>query len=761
MKTVIDDKPVVSIGIKAKPVGFKMVATAAAFETWSDGLYPNKIKAVLRELGTNAIDGTVQKYREKYPDVDINRDIISKLRPFTVHLPTRFEPYFSNRDYGVGLGYSVVPHYGDEADVANTMFSGSLIECNDFITGLDPVEVEANSIQVCDDVSTMYATYFYSNKCQSNDFTGCLGLGSKSPFGYGDSFVVTTWHSGFKRVYNAVISEGFPSIVQIGEPVPMNGHESTGMEIKFAVNQNDIENFRREAEGLYPYFALKPEIIGNTDIDIAPVEYNIQNESWGMRERDDEGPRALMGSIAYPIELKHLQELSDIERNLLNTDIDISFDIGDLKITPSRESLSYKASTITNIKEMLRIIAVDMVKTVDDAFKECKTMWEARCLARSYFYGANSMLSQLTQIVSVNNITWNGNKLGSSEVVIRDYNGLKHKDTEIYEFYRQRKRGSWSGETIVKKRKPESFAPNKDITFVNMDLPKGAISRCMHAMQDQESYPGSIIAIRFLTAESKNWFLELTGMVGTEFIEASSLEKAPSNASTGSRYSNTSQVFKHVDSYSNLRQYDYWSSCEVDLRDGGVYVEMCRYKCGAGDRKNLHPQVVTNLIKQLEAIGEKVSVYGVRSQLVKKFKKSDDWVDLWTYAKNILTDKLVKDNLKIHLANVTEFDGFSHDKWLSVGDCLSQKDKDSPLAKFMDVLDELKKSTKFVSSSKIYKRLADNLGVDIKGECKHDLHKIEKDINSTYELLPLLFYRCNSEPDYKKLINYVRLVDNA
>ena len=68
---------------------YTIEASAKAFSILSDGLYANKIEAVIRELSTNAYDSHVDA---GHPD-----------KPFLVHLPNRFKPVFYIRDYGTGL----------------------------------------------------------------------------------------------------------------------------------------------------------------------------------------------------------------------------------------------------------------------------------------------------------------------------------------------------------------------------------------------------------------------------------------------------------------------------------------------------------------------------------------------------------------------------------------------------------------------------------------------------------------------------------
>ena len=57
---------------------YTIEASAKAFSILSDGLYADKIKAVVRELSTNAYDAHV--------------DAGCPEQSFTIHLPNRFEP---------------------------------------------------------------------------------------------------------------------------------------------------------------------------------------------------------------------------------------------------------------------------------------------------------------------------------------------------------------------------------------------------------------------------------------------------------------------------------------------------------------------------------------------------------------------------------------------------------------------------------------------------------------------------------------------
>jgi hypothetical protein len=284
---------------------FAIKATAKSFQILSSGLYANKIRAIIRELSCNAVDSHVAA---GCPDL-----------PFDVHLPNGFEPWFSIRDYGVGLNH--------------------------------------------DQVTNIYTTYFESTKTTSNEFIGALGLGSKSPFSYTDNFTVTAVKDGVCGVYTAFINEqGVPSIALMSS---MQTDEPNGVEIKFSVNGQDFSKFRDEAVDVYSWFQLIPKVYGNdhfaqyvTDYKVKYVEQNLIPgvhlfEASVYHGVGQGACYAVMGNIAYPIQIPNAQENLKHLSELLNCNLVLEFNIGELDFQASREGLSYDANTIKNIRQRL------------------------------------------------------------------------------------------------------------------------------------------------------------------------------------------------------------------------------------------------------------------------------------------------------------------------------------------------------------------------------------------------------------------------
>ena len=272
---------------------FAIKATAKSFHILSSGLYANKVRAILRELGCNAWDSHVAAGCTG--------------TPFDLHLPTQLEPWFAIRDYGIGLTH--------------------------------------------EQVVNIYTTYFESTKTESNDYIGALGLGSKSPFSYTDNFTVTAIRNGRKGIYTAFINDqGVPAIALMMESV---SDEPSGLEVKFAVNNTaDYIKFKNEAYTAFTYFAVKP-VVNIEGFKFDEVSYIQRDIVQGIHQRSNSVSFAVMGNIAYPIDVPNCeQNLGDLH-SLLNCGLEIHFNIGELDFQASREGLSYVPQTINAIKEAL------------------------------------------------------------------------------------------------------------------------------------------------------------------------------------------------------------------------------------------------------------------------------------------------------------------------------------------------------------------------------------------------------------------------
>jgi hypothetical protein len=300
---------------------FRIRNSAKAFNILSSGLYANKIRAVIRELSCNAVDSHAAAGKHE--------------TPFDVHLPNQLEPWFSIRDYGTGLSH--------------------------------------------EQVTQIYTTYFESTKTASNEFIGALGLGSKSPFSYTDNFTVTAIQSGKKGIYSAFINaEGVPSIAQM---MSEDTDEPNGVEVKFSVNDRwDFSKFHDEARTVYQYFKLRPVVSGYDNFKFVTIDYETQDIIPGVHIYSSRrNSMAIMGNIAYPIDIPAADTSLGEFRNMLQCGLELHFGIGELDFQASREGLSYIPQTIEAIKRKLEAVNAQLATHIAKEADAITNLWDRAC----------------------------------------------------------------------------------------------------------------------------------------------------------------------------------------------------------------------------------------------------------------------------------------------------------------------------------------------------------------------------------------------
>lgn len=309
---------VVSSNTKAK--SFNIHASAKAFEIISSSIYTHKIRAIIREISCNAYDAHIAANNS-----NIN---------FDVHLPTNFESWFSVRDYGPGLS-------------------------DDHMRG-------ENSV---------YTNYFFSTKTNSDDYIGAMGLGSKSPFCKVDSFMVTSYHEGWKRTYTCYRSEsGTPDILLMSEEPTV---EPSGLNVFVNVERGDIEEYKHEAINVFKYFKKVPNI-NIKEVKTAIEEYHnsMRVNSETVRSTLKSGNVvAVMGNVAYNVPYEYHRKSIHAE---------LHFPIGAISFDPGRENLSLDKKTIEAVKAACDSLSNNIADYLEKDIESKSTNFEKYVTAVSY-----------------------------------------------------------------------------------------------------------------------------------------------------------------------------------------------------------------------------------------------------------------------------------------------------------------------------------------------------------------------------------------
>lgn len=290
-------------------------ATPQMLRMLSSGIYSDKIAAFIRELSTNAYDAMVEAGTIKD-------------KTFYVHLPTKLEPWFTIRDYG---------------------------------TGLSTKGMENN-----------FSNFGDGTKAESNAYNGAFGLGSKSPLSYVRDFTIISYHGGKKTFYN--YGKNDEDIPMLSTAFTQDSDEHPGLEIQIAVQQSDVHEVVRKAELIYRYFDKRPET--NIELDYHELPALIKGDDWFLTKPDTRGnsyggnyevstpARVVMGNVIYPITSSGLSSDSVIYP-LTNTPFVIKANLGDVQMTPSRESLEMTPKTIKFLEAKFKVILTELGKNIE------------------------------------------------------------------------------------------------------------------------------------------------------------------------------------------------------------------------------------------------------------------------------------------------------------------------------------------------------------------------------------------------------------
>lgn len=297
----------VSEGLDGERAIFQIEANGKAFRTLIDGLYSNKIRSVIRELSSNARDS----------HIEANQD-----RPFEVYLPTSLDPVFRVRDFGVSLD-----HKG---------------------------------------VMELYTRLFKSTKETTNDLTGQLGLGSKSPFAYTDTFSVVAYLDGVRRVYVAYLeTDGVPCITHVSDEP---SSEPQGLEVSFPAKSADLGSFQVEAR--YVMLGYRPEEVTFIGMDRKQAVPVMSSDTWALYHSQDAVQRSYnvealvrMGSVVYPQSVAAVRKISQ------SYTLIVDIPIGSAEVTASRESLSMDDDTRQTIRRAVEEAEAEVVKIIEAEYE--------------------------------------------------------------------------------------------------------------------------------------------------------------------------------------------------------------------------------------------------------------------------------------------------------------------------------------------------------------------------------------------------------
>ena len=701
---------------------FRIRNSAKAFNILSSGLYANKIRAIIRELSCNAVDSHVAAGKAD--------------TPFDVHLPSQLEPWFAIRDYGTGLTH--------------------------------------------EQVTSIYTTYFESTKTDSNQFIGALGLGSKSPFSYTDNFTVTAIKDGQRGIYSAFINEsGVPSIALM-----MNEEtdEPAGVEVKFSVNDYyDFGKFHDEARNVYTYFKLRPVITGDNRFEFRTVTYETENIIPGVHHKPSSyKSMALMGNIAYPIDVPNADKNLGSLNDLLGCGLDMEFAIGELDFQASREGLSYIPQTIDSIKRKLTEVNAKLAVFITEEANKIENLWERAMFLEDKM--RNSLWKAAVEKYIVDNdfkfFKANGHYITMDNFAIKVEDLSKRYNIQVRTFQKNRGREACtnvnSNYEYVKQADGTNvqvhswhFPVNNGVRFVINDQKVGASERARNHFRKTEHgrdlpYTFTVFVIepvdkakpmntkalfRVLRNPPKAWIMNATDL----------MEKERSGSSVGGTGRNVTIMRleeRGGNGYYRSQEYVWRDAGKADGFDSSTtyyYLPLSGYNISEGVFKEYEGKSVHNMTSSCGIKSLDVTVYGVRKTDIEFIKTQANWINLETHIKKELT-KVTPAQMKTLAMSMAD-----RSRLVRYNDSIVKHitDKNSP---YLLAALNVKDSDKIDIDARQLDRLCEVFGVTLDvATIKEAIIKEHTEVYNRYPLLNHLSSYAEPEP----VAHYINLVDKT
>lgn len=668
---------------------FTIAATGKAFRILSDGLYSDKITAVIRELSCNAYDSHIAASKNG--------------TPFEIHLPSDDEPWFSVRDFGTGIS---------DADITN-----------------------------------IYTRYFASTKTSSNEFVGQLGLGSKSPFSLVREFEVKSKHGGVERTYRMYFDDSDTPRVEFLYEGPAT---DSGLMVKFPVTgYSDRRRFAERADAVLGWFETTPIITGNT-IHVNKVVSKMTSDGWFIRPRQTygyNGPIALMGNVAYPIDNESIEGIDEATSAMLEMPLVVKFEIGDLEVSASRETLGYDKRTIANLLSRSNQVLGDIRTHYAGMVAACGTEWEARVKYDELFGYEAAHTWQLRKIFQDYDVVWNGVKIDNH-----------YKKVDLTTFYDANTSGyrahvGHAGKSMLNRishdelDKHQQPCTDKNMVVFN-NVERGGLNRIKHWLK-KDLKEGRITVY---DAPDKGDWETMRSALGHPTVKWSADMPIPPRQASAGRSSmmewKGSNWGKH-----------FWENVDLDMDGGGYWIEASNKvpvdHIGRGVQLN-------DLIKEAIVMGfipAGTKVYAPKGNMRQKIRKLDDWVNVVDLVKDEVS-KILGEYSSNVTATAAAWEDHAYRNRRMIQYMWKLRDRDGAMSKYVSFANEMNAKMQDETLAKFRKaqRLASYVGLNVNnGKADPRIEEMHEMIRKRY---PLVFAVSDGAWSTSDMMNeYVDMVD--
>lgn len=315
------------------------------------------------------------------------------------------------------------------------------ITIRDYGTGLSPEEFEE-----------LYCSIGSSTKRGSNKYTGGFGLGKFSCLACTDTVYITSYYNGMSRMY-IMNKSGNNIVTNLVCETPTK--ERNGLSVQIEVKE--LTRYMQWLSDLvfFPNLYVKNDIQKGSNYDYYGSKFDYFDNARIQTFNDSKIKRfkhfavcseridktILLGNVLYPFDKnKIFKDWEDPDFDKINNIwttfcgmgyVALSFDIGELEITPNREELIYSTKTINAVRSRLKQAEDEIIECLGNALQNtdfdnlmdyCKTLYDVHYF--NFFdekFTSNEENTDIplnwdTLIYTNKNLTYKGKKLSEIEL---------------------------------------------------------------------------------------------------------------------------------------------------------------------------------------------------------------------------------------------------------------------------------------------------------------------------------------------------------
>lgn len=281
-----------------------------------------------------------------------------------------------------------------------------------------------------EEFSTILSRYGASTKRDSNAMIGGFGLGAKSGFAVSNEFFMTSYQNGQAirvRIFKDSLNQGYIEVTD-----RFSTKEDDGMLVELPIPNGNLYELNKTALfNDFPFFMgygvdaidISPssdqfakQSVHNNKV-FTPLTFGSETLGWvAKKQSNDSKMFALIGKVAYPIDLNRFSKLSR-ENNVVNEALVanvlmlkkfqrikvINLPIGSVDLPSSREEITYSERSIRTIGAAISNYALMVKEQIQKELNTKKTKQLAL---------ANLADLEASSFSDVTDLTWQGKPIG-------------------------------------------------------------------------------------------------------------------------------------------------------------------------------------------------------------------------------------------------------------------------------------------------------------------------------------------------------------